>query len=211
MKNKFHMIVYNVIAKIYDTFLSIYFNNDDTNPRNVVAKQIQEFDRNILEVCCGTCKTSIAIARENDKVDITAIDRSNSMLSVARSNIEKLKIININLKKMDATNMHIENNKFDVVILSLVLHEIDEELQHKILSEVHRVLKDDGKFIVVEWEHPKTIFKSLMFLFIKIIEPKTFKKLINEDMTDYFKKEKFYIDNIHHTDYTKVIILKKDI
>ena len=200
---------YNIIAKIYDLGMSIFFRKEETNPRNAVAKLIDDNDKTLLEVCSGTCDNSIKIAKHNKGIQITATDRSSRMLDVARHSIMNNNISNIDLKVMDATNLKLEDNSFDVAVISLVLHELEEITQQKILLEIHRVLKNSGKLIVVEWDRPKTIGRKIKFSFIELMEPKSFKKLMQQDMNEHFGKASFEISNTVLCDYTKVYELRK--
>jgi len=204
-------LFYNLIAKMYDLMLSIYFTKEETNPRNAVAKLINDNDKNLLEVCAGTCGNSITIAKHNTKMQITATDMSSGMLDVARKNISKNNISNIDLKVMDATNLKLDDKSFDVAVISLALHEMDETTQQKILLEVRRVLKDTGKFIVVEWDKnsSKTIGQKIKFAFIDLFEPKSYKILMKQEMNKYFGNVGFEISETILCDYTKLYKLRK--
>ena len=52
-----------------------------------------------------------------------------------QSKIKKEKLLNIKLFHMDATNMKFKDECFDKILLSLVLHEIDEGLT--VVEEIH--------------------------------------------------------------------------
>ena len=209
MRHKTHKLLYNLAAKGYDSGLSIYFNKEETNPRNAVAKLISDTDQTLLEVCAGTCSNSIAIAKRHKGIQITATDRSIKMLDVAKQNILNNNISNIGLKVMDATSLEVEDNSFDVAVISLALHEMEENEQQTILLEMRRVIKDIGKCIVVEWDRPKTISRKIKFAFIDLVEPKSFRKMMKQDMNEYFEKAGFDVDNIISCDYTKVYQLRK--
>ncbi|MDR0281859.1 MAG: class I SAM-dependent methyltransferase [Candidatus Peribacteria bacterium] len=209
MRYRIHRWFYNLIAKIYDLGISIYFNKEETNPRNAIAKLLSDQDKSLLEVCAGTCDNSITIAKHNKNIQITAIDRSSKMLDVARWNILKNDISNIDLKVMDASNLELKDQKFDVVVISLALHEMEESMQQAILFEMHRVLKDSGKCIVVERNRPKTINRKIKFVLIELIEPKSYRKLMKQDMDRYFGEVGFKIEDSILCDYTKVYKLKK--
>ena len=209
MRYKIHRLFYNFTAKIYDSGISIYFNKEETNPRNAVAKLIGDNDKSLLEVCAGTCANSITIAKYNKSVRITATDRSGKMLDVAKRKILNDPVSNIDLKVMDATNLALADESFDVAVISLALHEMEENIQHTILLEMRRVLKDSGKCIVVEWDRPKTFGKKVKFALIDLIEPKSYKKMMKQDMDKYFGKAGFEIAHIVLCDYTKVYVLRK--
>jgi demethylmenaquinone methyltransferase/2-methoxy-6-polyprenyl-1,4-benzoquinol methylase len=118
-------------------------------------------------------------------------------------------IENIDLQVMDATNLKFADKSFDVAVISLALHELEEKTQQAILLEIHRVLKDDGKLIVVEWDRPKTTGRKIKFFFIEISEPKSFQRMMQQDMNEYFEKSGFEIVDTVLCDYTKVYKLKK--
>jgi len=209
VRYKIHRLFYNIIARIYNLGISIYFNKEETNPRNVVSKLVGDSDKNLLEVCAGTCENSITIAKAKKEVKIIATDRSSRMLDVAKNIIMRDNISNIDLKVMDATNLKLEDKSFDVAIVSLALHELEETTQQAILLEIYRILKDTGKFIVVEWDKPKELGKKIKFSFIELLEPRSYKRLMKQNMDEYFWKVGFEIKNTILCDYTKVYELKK--
>ena len=206
---KIHRFFYNLIAKGYNLGMSFYFNNEATSPRTAVAQLITDNHKTLLEVCAGTCENSIAIAKRHKNIRITATDRSPKMLDVARHTIEQGAISNIDLQVMDATDLPVADKTFDIALISLALHEMDETTQKTILLELRRVLKDSGKLIVVEWSKPKTFGKKVKFAFIELVEPKSFKRLMRQDMREYFEKVGFEIEEVVECDYTKVYKAKK--
>lgn len=130
------------------------------------------------------------------------------MLDVAKTKIAKANIKNIELYEMDATKLSFEPESFDKILLSLVLHEMNEELRSKILTEAKRVLKKDGKIVITEWERSKKFFKRLLFMPIHIFEPKTYRKFVKKDLYSYFEKYGLKVEEYKHCDYTKVMVLK---
>ena len=209
MKDKIHGLFYNIIAKIYNVVISVYFNKEETNPRNVTAKLMRDKSGKLLEICAGTCENSIKIAKYNSNIKITATDRSTKMLDVARRSIMKNNISNVDLQVMDATDLELEDKSFDVAVISLTLHELEETTQQKVLLEIHRVLKDSGMFIVIEWDRPKTFGRKIKFSFLELLEPKSYKRLMQQDMNNYFNKAGFDMEEAIPCDYSKVYKLKK--
>ena len=53
------------------------------------------------------------------------------------------------IDQMDATELRFKSNYFDKILLSLILHELDEELATKVIMEAKRVLKDNGEIIIL--------------------------------------------------------------
>ena len=198
---------YKIIAGVYDLLDVIYFNNYDKSPRKVVLESIDNQDK-ILDLCTGTATNAIRIAVQKPDTKVVGVDLSDSMLNVAKSKVKKAGIKNIRLYEMDATQLKFKNESFDKILLSLVLHEFEEELAAKILTEAKCVLKKDGKIIITEWETSEQLGKRLLFAPIHFLEPKPYRKFIKEDMHEYFGKFGLEIVDYVHCDYSKVITLQ---
>jgi len=203
-------ITYKLNAKAYDVLDLTYFRKAASSPRNAVISIVGDGPLNVLDMCTGTGTNAIAIAKSNSDAMVTGIDISKAMLAMATQKLEKDSIPNVKVCEMDAANMRFSKDVFDIVLISLVLHEISDELAGKMISEAKRVLKPDGKLIVVEWEEPKNKMQKLAFYLIKKIEHKRFEDFLKLNMNDYFEKHGFEIKQIKHCDYSKVMTLVKE-
>lgn len=201
-------LFYRIIATVYDLVDIIYFRNYEKSPRKAVLETISGHDR-ILDLCTGTATNAIDIAKAKKNVQIVGIDLSDSMLKVAKNKIEHNGLRNIKLYRMDATQLKFKDHCFDKILISLVLHELDEELASKVIIEAKRVLKDDGEIIITEWETSQQFLKRLLFMPIHYLEPKSYRRLIKKDLYAYFKKYGLRIRKVDHCDYTKVVVLEK--
>lgn len=202
------VIFYKVMAGFYDLLDVIYFRDYKNSPRTAVLDSIDRQDK-VLDLCTGTATTSIGISKHRPEAQIVGIDISDSMLRVAKTKLQKKNIKNIRLYSMDATKTKFKSKCFNKVLISLVLHELDEPLAEKILKEAIRVLKDDGRIIVTEWESSKNLWRRILFLPIHLLEPKSYRTFIQKDLYQYFKKFGLEIEEEIHCDYTKVLMLKK--
>ena len=201
-------LFYKVMSGFYDLLDVIYFRKYETSPRKVVFDTIGKKD-NVLDLCTGTATNAIAIAKKNPNAKIVGVDLSKDMLVVAREKVNKENLANVRLYRMDATQMNFKDESFDKVLLSLVLHETDEELAKKIIKEAMRVMKPDGELVVTEWERSDNFIKKILFIPIEILEPKLYKTFVTKDHKKYFKE--FGLEQVEckHCDYSKVMRLKK--
>lgn len=201
-------LFYKVMSGFYDLLDVIYFRKYETSPRKVVFDTIGKKD-NVLDLCTGTATNAIAIAKKNPNSKIVGVDLSTDMLVVAREKVNKENLANVRLYRMDATQMNFKDESFDKVLLSLVLHETDEELAKKIIREAMRVMKPDGELVVTEWERSDNFIKKILFIPIEILEPKPYKTFVTKDHKKYFKE--FGLEQVEckHCDYSKVMRLKK--
>ena len=102
---------------------------------------------NILDVGCGT-GTHLELYQRY-KCNLYGLDLSPSMLEVARERLGDTAQLDLG----DATNMPYEDDKFDLVISMLLLHEISSETRSAVLNEVKRVLKVNGRILLIDY-HP---------------------------------------------------------
>ena len=201
-------LFYKVMSGFYDLLDVIYFRKYETSPRKVVFDTIGKKD-NVLDLCTGTATNAIAIAKKNPNAKIVGVDLSKDMLVVAREKVSKENLANVRLYRMDATQMNFKDESFDKVLLSLVLHETDEELAKKIIKEAMRVMKPDGELVVTEWERSDNFIKKILFIPIEILEPKPYKTFVTKDHKKYFKEFGLEQVECRHCDYSKVMRLKK--
>ncbi|MDR0912307.1 MAG: class I SAM-dependent methyltransferase [Methanobrevibacter sp.] len=202
---------YNIVSKIYGLLDILFFHKN--SPRNILLSKIPNKEYKILEIAIGTAENSILLLKNNPQLKITGIDSSEDMLKIAKSNIDKHNIKNIELIKMDGTNMQFENETFDFIIISLLLHELTEVESNKILKGCMEILKNNGKILILEWEYPKKLIQKILFSVMSLLEymaNKEFNQFMKKDLNEYFKKNGLIISNIDYGNYTKVIELKKE-
>lgn len=201
-------LIYSVIARVYDLLDVIYFRNYSRSPRKAVIEEIGENDK-ILDLCTGTATNAINISKALPYTEIIGVDLSENMLQIGKDKIKKADIRNIELQKMDATQLSFESESFDKILLSLIIHEMDDKLRAEIITEAIRVLKPDGRIIITEWERSTELSKRLLFMPIHLLEPKTYREFLKKDLYSYFEKHGLKIERYIHCDYTRVITLSK--
>ena len=196
------------MSKFYDLVDVIYFRNYSNSPRKVVFETIEN-GNSVLDLCTGTATNALKIAKAYPLSKVVGIDLSKDMLKIAREKANKANIVNMKLYRMDATKLKFKDKSFDKILLSLVLHEIDENLADSMIGEAKRVLKDEGEIIITEWERSTDLCKRILFFPIEVLEPKPYKTFINKDLKTYFKKHGLSVKTEKHCDYSKVLVLRK--
>ena len=203
---------YNTVAVVFDVIDVIFFKLGKNNPRKAIYNIIPNSNIKILDVCTGTGSSVIKLAKEKTLVNVTGIDNSQSMLNVGLKKILKHKLSNINFMLQDATNMQFEKNTFDYAVISLILHEMDDDTAYKTLQNTHNVLKDNGKLIVFEFIVPenKKFLPNFAFKLVKKVEDDDlFPAFLAKDKNKYFADNGFKIENTHKFQYTIIYELAK--
>jgi ubiquinone/menaquinone biosynthesis C-methylase UbiE len=119
----------------WDTVVSFVFRNAPRDkPRN---------DIRILEIGCGTGANLWFAAREGFQV--AGVDGSSSAIHKAQERFQ-LDGLNGDLRVADFTHLPFEDNSFDLVIDRGSLVCVGLETGKKAIHEVHRVLREKGRF-----------------------------------------------------------------
>ncbi len=118
--------------------------------RNYRKKIISPLQGKVLEIGVGTGKN----IPYYHKVDYTGIDFSTKMLAKAKKKYPKEKLL-----EMDAQELKFKDNSFDYVLTTFVLCSIPDPV--KALKEMKRVLKKDGKIIMLEHVRSKNKLVAL--------------------------------------------------
>ena len=126
----------------------------------------------MLDLCTGTGDLAIRLAKEvNGETKIQALDYSQPMLSEARKKADKAKLNNIEFIHGDAASMPLEDHGLDVIGIAFAFRNLTYKNpdQERFLQEIYRVLKPDGKFVIVESSQPEhRVIRSLFRLYLKI-------------------------------------------
>lgn len=202
-------VQYKALSFFYDLIDTLYFSREQYSPRTALLSFIPDTPVRVLDVCAGTGSNSLLIAKSKPGAKITAIDLSADMLKIAEKKFHNENITNVDTLVADARNTGFGDNSFDIVLLSLVLHEIGEELRQTIINEVKRILRHDGRIIIIEWEQPVKRFQRFMFSPIKSMEPNGFKDFLRTDLTNYFRTFGLNVIERQSCDYTQVLALLK--
>lgn len=207
------MNLYTFMSLEYDLLDVIWFREKGINPRDVIQNIIPDESCMILDMCCGTLSNGISIARCKPECRIIGIDRSSEMLREARRKIKKNNLQNIEVIEADATASQMEEKSFDYIVIGLVLHECSPELRDGILKEARRLLKDDGKLIILEWEKEDRKMRAVKYAplyALEVLNCRDFKEFYNCDKTEYFNKHGFSMINQTHCNYSSVMVLNKN-
>jgi phosphatidylethanolamine/phosphatidyl-N-methylethanolamine N-methyltransferase len=147
MNNRWNERIYKLWSPIYDHF----FNTGPfLRARKQVFQDVNFDDKNLRILFVGVGTGADLELINYRELNITAIDYSDEMLDKAR---EKFKDSPIQFIKMDAQNLDLSDQQFDLVVASLVLSVVPDPNQ--CLKEMIRVLKKGGEMIIFDKFTPK--------------------------------------------------------
>lgn len=131
---------YNSISRWYDLFTGSEKKFTDIGLRLLDVQP----NESVLEIGCGTGHALREFVPVGGQV--IAIDLSEKMLKIAR---RKIKSKRVGLCQADGLFTPFPNGQFDSVFISFTLELFDTPEIPKVLSEIQRILKKDGKLGIV--------------------------------------------------------------
>jgi len=130
--------------------------------RGWLVEQFNEGDV-VLELGCGTgFYSEMVIGRVKQ---LTATDLAPAMIEQAKRNLAQF--TNVEVRIEDCYNTSFKDSVFDVVLMANLLHVVMDP--HAVLMEGHRVLKDNGRIVIVDGTGYGMSFVKKMALGIRFL------------------------------------------
>lgn len=176
--------MFNNISVRYD-FLNHFLSlGIDKLWRKKAVKLLSESEpKEILDLATGTGDFAIALSKINP-TKIIGMDISEGMLEMGREKMKKLNLTElITMSYGDSENLPFEDESFDALTVGFGVRNYENlELG---LSEMLRVLRRDGKVVILEFSKPKKFpVKQLFNFYSKYLIP-FFGRLISKDKRAY--------------------------
>ena len=176
--------MFDTISGNYDDLNRVISFGIDVKWRKNVLKLVAEKKpATILDIATGTGDLAILMTATNAE-KIIGLDISAGMLEVGKKKITEKKLDNkIEMVLGDSENIPFEDNYFDAITVAFGVRNF-ENLEVG-LSEILRVLKPDGRFVILETSVPTQFpFKQGYHLYTKNILP-LIGKLFSKDKVAY--------------------------
>lgn len=177
--------MFDTISGNYDGLNRVISLGIDVKWRKKVIKLVASTNpASILDIATGTGDLAIQFAEATQAEKIIGLDLSEGMLSIAHKKVANTKLKNrIDFIKGDSENLPFEGNSFDAITVSFGIRNF--ETLEKGLSEILRVLKPGGIFVILETSVPTKIpFKQGYTIYSKGILP-IIGKLFSKDKVAY--------------------------
>ncbi|MFC0335486.1 demethylmenaquinone methyltransferase [Paenibacillus sepulcri] len=124
-----------------------------------------------VDLCCGTCDWTIALARASGTGKMFGLDFSRNMLDVGQQKVDRESLDNqISLVQGNAMELPFEDNRFDYATIGFGLRNVPDLVQ--VLKEMQRVVKPGGQVVCLELSKPVwQPFKSIYYFYFERILP----------------------------------------
>ena len=170
-----HRLRFNEWARVYDKSLlqRIVFDASHDMFYTVLLPWLKDGSE-VLDIGCGTGKFSLKLYHHNANLKVHGVDFSEIMIKKAQA---KLAGEPIEFKIGDVEKLPYEANSFDVITCSNSFHHYPN--QRGAVLEMHRVLKDGGKVMIVDGTRDSW-WGNIIFSVVEFVEKQVYHMYGNE-------------------------------
>ena len=165
--------IFNEIASTYDLLNHTLSFGIDIYWRNKLLKNLPAKDSiNALDLATGTGDVALTLVKDSRIKKITGIDLSKGMVDIG---IEKVKKKGLEKKIFlmlgDGVNIPAGDSAFDLTTISFGIRNFSDP--QKSLHDIHRVLKNNGRLMIMEFAIPTNpIVKAIYFFYFRHFLPR---------------------------------------
>lgn len=166
--------MFNEIPARYDLVNRTFTLGQDQRWRMRAALECLAGDAaEVLDLCTGTGDLALKMAGiVNGNVRIEALDYSEPMLAVARKKAAKTGTGGIRFLHGDAADLPYSPGSLDSVGIAFAFRNLTYKNpdRDRFLSEIHRVIRKGGKFVIVESSQPSNpVLRSLFRAYLRVV------------------------------------------
>lgn len=164
--------IFDQIAGTYDLLNHTLSLGIDIYWRNKLLKHLPKKESiNALDLATGTGDVPLTLIKDERIKKITGLDLSKGMVDIGVQKVKKKNLDKkINLMIGDAVNIPAADNSFDLTTISFGIRNFSDP--QKSLHDIYRVLKKDGRVMIMEFAIPSNfIVRNVYFFYFRHLLP----------------------------------------
>ena len=165
--------MFDNISGNYDGLNRVISMGTDVSWRKKVVQMAKDHQpETVLDIATGTGDLAIQIAEAANAKKIVGLDLSEGMLKVGRKKIMSKNLqTKIEMIQGDSEALPFDDNSFDVTAIAFGIRNIPDKV--KALSEMKRVIVDNGQVMILELTTPEPGFwRSTYSFYLNGVLPK---------------------------------------
>ena len=173
--------MFNTISRQYDKFNDIMSMGLARRWRKKALLTLKDYNpENILDIAAGTADMCIKSFEYLRPLNVTGIDISEKMLEIGKKKVAEAGLGDrVTLRVEDVSSMSFADQSFDAATTSFGIRNFEKLDQS--LQEIRRVLKPQGKFVILEMSEPQTpVIKQGYLIYTKTLIPFAVKTFAND-------------------------------
>lgn len=193
--------LYDIVSKI----AALTVGGDQKFRHLFLADLTIKPDTQVLDLCCGSGQATEILVKFSQNV--IGLDASPLSLKRARINVPQAHYI-----QAFAEEIPCSDNKFDLVLTNTAMHEMQPDQLRQIFTQVHRILKSQGTFVIVDFHKANHWFyQAGISIFFQLFETETAWQFINTDLKQVLLDVGFtnYSDRLYAGNSLQVVQVSK--
>lgn len=167
-------MINNHFTRYYDFFVDTFFVGKQLQKKTLELINLKK-EGSLVDIGCGTGTLVLLLKEKYPGAVISAVDPDKNVLVVARNKAKK-KNLHVNFLQSGGESLPFPDKSFDVVTSSLAFHHMPLEIKEKTVSEIKRVLKNDGIFYLIDIGRPSNFLWKVLCRLASIVEPREYLK-----------------------------------
>ncbi len=154
--------MFNAVAPRYDFLNGLLSAGCDRYWRKTAVDELEPVaNRLFLDVATGTADIALELALRG-KARVIGVDFSTAMLELGKNKVNSRNMqSSVQLFPGAAESLPLENDSFDGAISAFGARNFSD-IDHAI-HEIHRILKPDGKIVILEFSFPRSRFLQWLY------------------------------------------------
>lgn len=159
--------MFDTISPTYDRVNRILSLGMDRSWRRKAARFLPEGPLRLLDLATGTGDQIAALLPTKKIESAVGIDLSSEMLSIAQKKLGSEP--HISFQRADAEELPFANDSFNAATFSFGIRNVPSPL--RALKEVHRILKPNGRALILEFSLPPLPIRPFYLFYLRHILP----------------------------------------
>jgi len=177
--------MFDNIAPTYDVLNHSLSLGTDRRWRRAAIDSLRQYSpQDILDVATGTGDFALLAARELKPRSVLGVDISEGMMAVAREKTEKSGLQEVvSFQREDCLSLSMPQDTFDAVTVAYGIRNFSD--LERGLKEMLRVLRPNGRLVIIELTAPRRFpMRQMFWLYSHILMPLT-GRIVSRDGSAY--------------------------
>jgi demethylmenaquinone methyltransferase/2-methoxy-6-polyprenyl-1,4-benzoquinol methylase len=158
-------VYYDLFSKVYDFIIRLHSSDREGSLRSfITGKTLLSEGGRALDLCTGTGSVAVELAKTvGEKGLVVGLDFSQGMIEKAKQKKASFNLNHLHFVQGNASRLPFRSASFDGVTCSHAFYELKGAERSKAIEEVARVLKEKGRFCLMEHAKPEKLIARLLF------------------------------------------------
>ncbi len=203
-------------ADLYDFQVDVLFNGATDAMRRQALLPIGDAlngrrigDVKLLDVACGTGRFLGSIKQNYPRLPVTGLDLSSAYLERTRKTLAAWSWWDV--VEASAEQLPMADRSIDIVTSVYLLHELPDKVRSRVVEEMARVLKPNGRLILIDslqhGDHPP--FDGLLDLFPVLYHEPYYANYVDADLVGLFEKSGLKTLQSDRAFMSKILVFEK--